>query len=394
MPSRITETDYQYNIYNNYMEQLDEIMLKYSFKNSMPIQFWHIRADISLNHDLNNIQNAYKDYIYDIYHFLPTLEMSPLTYQIGPDETGYLKNVAQGSFMIYLIDKPLPGDLFKFYNDNDVAQENEIFRILNVRYIRTTKDKIKLYQLDFETSPMYWDTLQKVRVDKIFYWDTETFRFLDEEQYENFPDLINRRDELIEEINKYYDNNNGYYVAPVDCSNSNRPLLFLNTILRRLKKGFNDLNIKPQFGINTAKIPISWILNNPYWETFDCVNFDANNINFPDLFNLTEIINDNCSTCDQEFIDEVKEHEDLYNKVKELVILMQPFMTEDQINDFTCDKYCCDVSDINYQELCNKNISLDNLFHDLNGPITGDIVFSSQNGLPLFISNVDGPVWP
>ena len=178
--------DYQYSLYRDYLEQLDGILTKYGQQTGLSIEYWHIRVDESMNYDDLRMQNSYKHYVYDLYHFVPTINMTSLTYQIGynPQYQG-TSNIASGSFSMYLLDKPLPGDIFRFYPYGETTDRTEIFRISNVQYMRTSKGMLDLYQLEFETAPMLVETLEHVRINEIFCWDAERAMFLNEEQCSN-----------------------------------------------------------------------------------------------------------------------------------------------------------------------------------------------------------------
>jgi hypothetical protein len=201
-----------------------------------------------------------------------------------------------------------------------------------------------------------------------------------------------------------------------------RPLVFLNTILKRIKKIYPDLDIKPIYGIGTAKIPIKWALpeipvydpNNPdddpvmipqdYWDTFTCLSFQPNS-NGGEIFNVTQILNGGCQNCPPELVDEVECHRELLRLLQKLVQLLYPLLTEEQLNDKTCDRRCCDAYDPNYIVTCLRNGSVstesfDELFWDAEGPAAGNNTqnfcekYENANCIPLYISWKDGAVWP
>ncbi len=424
--SRLNATDYQYNLYNEYLEQMDQILIKYGQQSGLSIQYWHIRVDLSLNYDDLKMQNSYKHYVYDILHFVPTVNMTPVTYQIGYDQQQQgTSNLGTGSFSMYLLDKPLPGDLFKFYAPDDSTDKTEIFRITDVQYMRTSKNKMNLYQLDFETAPIFIETMEHVRINQILCWDSEQFLFLDEEQCGAMEDIQDRRDELIKEINKYYDAVNGWYgrcltnpgfgneaytcgtVSQGGSPGVTRPLVFVNTILKRLKRIFDAIEVKPIFGIGTAKVPISWALpdNGDYWDTFTCLSFK--NENAGQTFNVTRILEGACVECPPEFIQEIECHRGLMELVLELIQLLEPLMTPEQLNDATCDRNCCDATDINYIIDCaiscttdTASVAFDDLFWDVDGAQAGSNAksfcdqYENAACIPLFISWRDGAHWP
>ncbi len=491
-------TDYQYQLYSDYLDQVNGILTKYGQQTGLSIEYWHIRVDESLNHDDSKIQNSYKHYVYDLYHFVPTINMTPLTYQIGhnPTQQG-TSNLATGSFSLYLLDQPLPGDLFRFYPYEGATDRTEIFRITDVRYMRTSNGKLKLYQLDFETAPILVQTLEHVRINQIQCWDTENFTFVDEEHCNNLECLQSCRDKLIEYINGWYDEQNGWYglcregncsgvdwgnlcISPDgqleesfpqdinqddDCpdgplipnwppgpgwpgwnasllcqddpndqyddpghksctDSSTKPLVFLNTILKRIKKIYPSVDLSPIYGIGTAKIPIEWILptyeiqdpNDPegtlimqkdYWDTFTCLSYQPE-ATAGELFNVTRILEGNCDECPPELVQEIECHRELYVLVMALVVLLENGLTQEQLQDNTCDRKCCDMFDENFVGRCisaasKGSDSFDNLFWDSAGSGAGDNALNhfcnyenrlSLCGVPLYISWRNGAVFP
>jgi len=491
-PKTAQLADYQYSLYRDYLEQLDGILTKYGQQTGLSIEYWHIRVDESKNYDDLKMQNSYKHYVYDLYHFVPTINMTPLTYQIGynPQYQG-TSNIASGSFSMFLLDKPLPGDLFRFYPYDGTTDRTEIFRITNVQYMRTSKEMLDLYQLEFETAPIYVETLEHVRINEIHCWDAERAIFLDEEQCSGMECIMECRDKIVDAINNWYDEQNGWYglckeggsgidwealcgpkKQPKDLIDGNpdnncpdgpnfpeppgwpigpgwpgwpdggwptdpntglpippdkscgggsttKPLVFLNTILKRLKKIFEDLDLKPIWGIGTAKIPIEWIIpyytmpdpNNPeeditysrdYWDTFTCLSYQPD-ANEGELFNLVKILNGECDKCPQELIDEIECHRELYLLVMSLVLLLSSVLSEEQLKDKTCDRKCCDKFDPEFIGKCITQASQPsefNLFWDVDGSGAGNNApnnnekFENYVDVPLYLTFRDGAIWP
>jgi hypothetical protein len=281
--------------------------------------------------------------------------------------------------------------------------------------MRTSKNKLKLYQLDFETAPILLSTLDHVRINLILCWDTEGFTFLTEDQCQAMEEIQENRDKLIDEINKYYDEQHGWYGRCLIDSNNDgilekvcapegyiRPLVFLNTIIKRLKYKFDGMNIKPIYGIGTAKISLNWIIRpGDYWDTFTCLSFQPD-ANGGEIFNVTRILDGACSDCPQELIDEIECYRDLLRLVKELVNLMLPLLTEEEINDDSCDRNCCDATDPNYIVKClvNNQENFEEFFWDYEGDNAGinapDFCAKYENAtcVPLYIAWKDGVHWP
>jgi len=488
MVTRKNLTDYQYSLYEDYLGQLDGILTKYGQQSGLSIEYWHIRVDESMNYDDLKIQNSYKHYVYDLYHFLPTINMTSLTYQIGMNQQQQgTSNVASGSFSTYLLEQPIPGDVFRFYPYGGTTDRTEIFRITNVRYMRTSKEKLDLYQLDFETAPMLVDTLEHVRINEIFCWDTENHKFQNEFICNNMECILKCRDELVTKINDWYDEQNGWYGlckgggSTLDWStlclpkndrtglresdecedgllpdwptwppgpdwpgwspdpdwtnpdpepgkscgggSTTRPLVFLNTILKRIKKIYSAVELKPIYGIGTAKIPIEWILptyetpdpidptvnvtaRRDYWDTFTCLSYQPQ-ATAGELFNVTKILNGECQDCPPELVQEIECHRELYILVMALVMVLEQLLTPEQLQDATCDRKCCDMFDPNFVGRCltwasTGDGTFDKLFWDANGPAAGENAktFCEQYAnidlacVPLYITWRDGAKWP
>jgi hypothetical protein len=357
--------------------------------------------------------------------------MTPLTYQINYNQQNQgTSNIATGSFTMYLIDKPLPGDLIRFYSPDDISDSEEIFRVTNARYMRTSKEKLKLFEIEFETAPLKLRTLEEIRVNRIWCWDSALFKFLNEEECNANETIKENINNLVDELNKYYDEINGWYGI---CSESNteincaekqttRPLVFLNTIIKRLKKAFDYLDIKPIFGIGTAKISLDWMKQTDHWDTFTCLSFNPTS-NSGELFNVTRILNGDCPACPPEITQEIECHRDLLRIVKEIFNLLLPLMDEKLLKNKKCDRYCCDSMDPNYLLSClpfNENLNKPNLignstngnemhtedekfndiFWDIEGPNAGRNAkkfcdqYLNAPCVPLYISWKDGAFWP
>jgi len=422
--------DYQYKLYSDYLDQVDDVLIRRGQYSGLSIEYWHIRVDLSKNFDeILRMQNSYKHFVYDLYHFIPTINATPLTYQIGfQQQSQGTTNQAVGTFSLYLIDDPLPGDLFRFYPYDGTTERTEVFRVLNVRYIRTSKNKLKLFEIEFETAPFYITSLEHVRINEIRCWDTENFRFLSEAECNAMNEIIDSRDKIIDKINKWYDPVNGWYglcpdfeTGDINCGpgKTTRPLVFLNTILKRIKKLYPALDIKPIFGIGTAKIPIAWgmpkvpVWEDPlqppvykyqdWWDTFTCLSFNQGNEG--EIFNVTKILQGECVACPEELVQEITCHKELVEAVQELTMLYQPILTQEQMYDKTCDRRCCDALDPNYVVTCIKDgkIPQENfgeIFWDYTGPNAArlsppceDIGASDKPCIPLYISWQQGAVW-
>jgi hypothetical protein len=263
---------------------------------------------------------------------------------------------------------------------------------------------------------MLLETINHVRINTIQCWNTELFKFINEEECNALTDIVDRRDELIKEINQWYDTQHGWYgkcMSNDDATDpefscggpqnlSTRPFVFLNTILKRLKRLFDSMDIKPIYGVGTAKIALDWILQpEDYWDTFTCLSFQPD-ANQGEIFNVTQIVAGECANCPPELVREVTCSWQLYILVKELTELMVPLISEEQLHDKTCDRKCCDATDPNYVRRCitQESTDFDELFWGIDGAGAGDRAsdfcerYSNALCIPLYISWKDGAHWP
>jgi len=444
--TRAALTDYQYNLYDDYLTQLDDIMIKRGQASGLSIEYWHIKVDESKNYDDNKIMNSYSNYVYDLFHFVPTINASPVNYQIGynPQQQG-TSNIGTGNFSLYLIHQPLPGDLFRYYPHGGATDKTEVFRITNVRYTRTSKNKLKLYEVDYETAPITTSTLDHVRLNEIYCWDTENHKFLNEELCTKWNEINVCKNELVSCINKWYDTKNGWYGycmkdsqedgtngangvnespgyieeccaqaehdigAPFEHKfntsqcferTQTRPLIFLNTIIKKIKLVFPALDLKPIFGIGAAEIAISWMDISPenpvYWDTFIC----GNSSNEEDLINITDILNTDIMENEDliKLQEEVKCHQELIRLVLKLIKLIKPIIDLDKFQDNSCTRKCCRnriLSEIRLNTNSPIFWGADGAIDTLSLSQNNRFCTNYQNGacIPLYIST-SGVFWP
>lgn len=326
MINKMDTSSYQYNLYNEYLEKTDENLIKYSSRNSIPIQYFNIIVNESKNWTDTEMQRAYKDFVYDVYHLLPIVDLTPLSHQTGFSTANHgTSTIASGTCTLYLLAKPLPGDIFKFYSENDVTDSREIFRVDTVRYVRSSKHKLKVYQIDFTSAPMSIHTLNELRINKTYYWNTERFNFIDGQKYENFVEVLETRDALVQDLNSFYNKTNGWY-SPVGAD---KPMLHVNTIIKRLKKQFSGLPLKVTPGVCPSDISIEEFISVPI-PTYSDILLGSDT-----MYNIGAIIEnpDLCVDCPNDITLFTQEYLTLYEKVLALTVLLQPLLTEEELKD-------------------------------------------------------------
>lgn len=257
-------TEYMYNLSNDYLNQVDKAMLNYGVTNSLSIKYMHIIVQESKN--INDmLHQNYNNFVYDIYHMVPTRDIQQLNYSINfdPQHQG-TSNVGTGSMSLFLINEPLPGDLFTFYNSN------EIFRIQNVRWHRTQTNTLKIYNVDFETAPMVETTLNDLRINTNWYWNNELKEFVPEEKYNQFVDLVKLRSTSVDNLKKYYNSRFSEYGNFCEINKQGQSFKIINSILKGIKNSFKDTRIKI---ITTPVCELSIQMIDQLFEKYKEVNY-------------------------------------------------------------------------------------------------------------------------
>ena len=250
---------YQYELFSEYLKHLNKYLYN-SNKKSLPIKYYHINLNKNTNYDNDSVltgtglQHSFNTHntasgknrgniIYDIFEFTPTLNSNSHTYQINTDDNG-TSMITSGTITLYSIVEPLPGDLFHYYNESDNL---EVFKVTGINFIRTihnantsnenktksTSNTLKLYEVQFESSFINYNTLTKnitesfTNIDnnnsvnpytinyygqndfaagpELFYFINEFDFYFSSSEFESYRYLIKNKESIIRELNKSYD---------------------------------------------------------------------------------------------------------------------------------------------------------------------------------------------
>lgn len=194
---------YAYDIYSEYLKKIQHYSLN-SAINSLSIRWYRINIEKSkgVNFDLNMIVIDPYTLTYDIFDFVPVLESSSLSYSNMNDEEGQgLIRKAQGTMTILAVEEPLPGDIFHFYQHGST---NEYFNITDVMYTQSVKD-LNIYQVQFETAQVHKSTINNINTSSHNYYVKEFMKFYDSSLYDDYSNLLANRNNMLKDINNYYD---------------------------------------------------------------------------------------------------------------------------------------------------------------------------------------------
>lgn len=233
---------YMYDVYKEYITKVQHYALNGNIQS------------LSIRYYKNNIlySKGYVDQIdyygpsdykrsFDIFDFAPVLEMQPLNYTSDDlDENQGVIRRTNGVLTLMGVPNPLPGDVFHFYqNETNI----EYFKVLRVNYIKSV-NSIKIYQIEFETYNVKSETVNMYDIINHYYYIKEFFKFFDSQIYESYSFLIENRNQILGEINKYYDvvkceyretiYSNGLKLdlSPEVINKTNSVLLYLNKLIR------------------------------------------------------------------------------------------------------------------------------------------------------------------
>jgi len=221
MLNQINSNLYMYEIYDEYLERYNQNLINYSLSNGLSIKYFHIKVDESYNFDSEiNIHTSFRNFKYDLYHFMPVFDMETFTSQSSFDPslqgTSYSTTV---SMTIVCVDNPVPGDVFHFYDITGQYKidKTDIFRIKHVHYVRNfninnDKNNLKIYKVEAESAPFKFNTIEEIEENNIlrtYFWDNESGSFIDDDRYEF---LIYLRDEKEKKYNLWKE---GSYKDPI-----------------------------------------------------------------------------------------------------------------------------------------------------------------------------------
>ncbi|RLA81869.1 MAG: hypothetical protein DRG78_08460 [Epsilonproteobacteria bacterium] len=220
---------YVYDIYAEYLNKIEHYALNSSI-NSLSIRYYKQNFPLTkgIHNELDVVVTSMYGRTYDIFDFTPVLESTPLTYSTTNDETnqGVIRKT-EGTMTIMAVLEPLPGDVLNFYQHGST---NEFFSVNEVNFVHSVKD-LNIYQITFSTSNWTLKSIEDMNISEHYYYMKEFKKFYSSELYEDYSDLLNNRNDVMEVINKYYDcaapdyNNN---LSDTLKNKVNSTLLYLN----------------------------------------------------------------------------------------------------------------------------------------------------------------------
>jgi hypothetical protein len=301
--NRTNQNDYQYGLYQEYLENIKKNSLLYSSNPELVIKYFRINLNLSNNIDQfdtlfpqnvpmdpantediigdldgnNNTSNytasevseihgtgmfdKFENFTYDIFEFTPVIEMSPFQYTPNSDN-----NVGTtGSMSLMTIDRPNVGDLFVYYDKkNDqgesVTDQTEILQITSVQMQRTSNDILPIYQLEFKMANIKQEHLKKLSINEIYFYDNLQNNFTSSKCWSEYQRISgNDFTNELKEINKNYNKDNAYYeFNTLDCTLDSKPelkkqipLVFNNLIKRLTESSYNQSRLKIVKNIST-----------------------------------------------------------------------------------------------------------------------------------------------
>jgi len=265
-PNVLTQDHYQYELYNEYMEQMNKYLFN-SNKNSLSIKYYHTNINSEKgNYNFDDETGARHDVVtskfnylnsnkYTIYEFTPTNSMSTSTYQINTDEIVGTNMITTGTITIYSIVEPLNGDLFHLYSKDKA----EVFKITSINFNRTANTDVnmgekdaadfgslglKLYECTFESSHIPFEDLQKstsnnTDPDSHNFFINEFDIYFNATEFKNYKYLIENQTNIIKTLNDCYDSSYCEYIIFEEMTfKLDKELAYLNKLL-------NNPNLKP-----------------------------------------------------------------------------------------------------------------------------------------------------
>lgn len=303
--NRTNQNEYHYGLYQELLQQIKKNSLLYSDNPELVIKYFSINLALSNNIDQADVlfsQNVpsstddigdlskneqdfqasqsntihgtgmfdkYQNFTYDIFEFTPILEMSPFTYSPNSD----INNGTSGSLSLMTIDKPKVGDLFTYYNKvsksgESIVDQTEIFQISSVQMQRTSNSILPIFQLEFKTANILYESLKKFSIHDIFFYDNLQNNFTSSKCWENYQKVTddNKNFKLIaKNYNRYQSR---YEFNTVSFNKETKkpfidkkvPLLFNNLIKRIQNSSYNQNRFNLVKNIST-NISIQTFLN-------------------------------------------------------------------------------------------------------------------------------------
>ena len=221
---------YVYDVYAEYLNKIEQYALN-STINALSLRYYkqNIPLTKGVHDELDVIVTDGYGRVYDIFDFTPVLEMQPLSYNTSNDETnqGTIRKT-EGTLTLLAIIEPLPGDIFNFYQHGST---NEFFTVDEVNFVHSVKD-LNIYQIRFSTANWSIESVQDLNINEHYYYNKEFRKFFASDLYETYTDLIENRNNVLQDINLNYNcvktryDTNGMPEAKIELINS--ILLYLN----------------------------------------------------------------------------------------------------------------------------------------------------------------------
>lgn len=197
--------NYGYSLYNEYVDRFAENALKYANRRGLSIRYYKINMEESSGEYEEEIalQLSYKKFVYDIYNFVPVVDMSPPTTQIYYDQnergTSY---VTTFTMTITNIKNPLPGDLFHFYDTKSTrnVDATEVFRIKRVLYNRSMNKNHGIYQVEVESAPYSISSLDNFTIKNQYYYNHEIQEYYTSDDFQFAKYISDHKDLFKKEI--------------------------------------------------------------------------------------------------------------------------------------------------------------------------------------------------
>ena len=200
-----------YNLYDEYLDRYYENAVNFAKQKGLPMRYFHIRPDKSINYDPETkIQITSKQFMYDVYEFIPIIDMQMPTQQVlfDPQQQGTTYTVSFTCTVIGIKD-PLPGDLLNFYDltGNNYIDNSDVFRVKSVQYIRSMNNKVPVYRIDVENAPFKRTLLDNIITNQMldhYIYFADTGKFFTEDKYQYFSYLKDNKNNLHQLFNNIY----------------------------------------------------------------------------------------------------------------------------------------------------------------------------------------------
>jgi len=237
---------YQYGMYEEYIDNIYKNLF-FSDKKSLSIKYFKLNLDVSRIYDdetavsNDHIKNKNK---YDIYNFCPTIDSNSLSYDTSNHfENGGFKTKTSGSISIIVLEEPLPGDMFLYYNN-----DTEVFKVTSVNFIRNAHNKLKIYQLNYETGNIKSDHKEDMIINKEYFYLTEFEFFFESIEYNNYVNIVQNKENTLKSLDKYYNSLTCLYECSLNNDQQNKKLnnilKFLNKTIPSFQTRYQDFKIE------------------------------------------------------------------------------------------------------------------------------------------------------